>query len=41
MVNHEKELFAMVSYLKAWQQYLGFHKNKIFMNNVSLRYFET
>ncbi len=41
MVNQEKELFAMVNYLKAWQQYLGFHKNKIFMNNVSLRYFET
>ncbi len=27
--------------LKAWQHYLGFHKTKVFTNNVSLRYFET
>jgi len=38
---HEKELFAIVSCLKAWQHYLGFHKTKVFMKNVSLRYFET
>jgi hypothetical protein len=38
---HKKELFAIVSCLKAWQHYLGFHKIKVFMKNVSLRYFET
>jgi hypothetical protein len=30
-----------MNYLKAWQHYLGFHKTKVFINNVSLRYFET
>jgi hypothetical protein len=29
-----------MSCLKAWQYYLGFHKTKVFTNNVSLRYFE-
>jgi hypothetical protein len=38
---HEMELFAIVNCLKAWQHYLGFHKTKVFMENVSLRYFET
>ncbi len=38
---HEKELFVVMHYLKAWQHYLGFHKTKIFTNNVSLRYLET
>ncbi len=31
----------MVNYLKAWQHYLGYHETKVFMDNVSLRYFET
>jgi hypothetical protein len=26
--------------LKTWQHYLGFHKTEVFMDNVSLRYFE-
>jgi hypothetical protein len=39
--THEKELFRVVSCSKAWQHYLGSHKSKIFMDNVSLRYFET
>jgi len=39
--THKKESFAMMNCLKAWQHYLGFHKTKIFTNNVSFRYFET
>jgi hypothetical protein len=39
--THEKELFAILSCLKAWQHYLGFHKTKVFTDNVFLRYFET
>ncbi len=39
-LTHEKELFVVVSCLKAWQHYLGFHKTKFFNNNISLRYFE-
>jgi hypothetical protein len=38
---HEKELFAVVSCLKAWQHYLGSHKTKVFIDNISLRYLET
>jgi hypothetical protein len=38
--THEKELFMVMSCLKAWQHYLGFHKTKVFNNNISLRYFE-
>jgi hypothetical protein len=39
--THKKELFALINCLKAWQHYLGFHKTKVFTDNVSLRYFET
>lgn len=38
---HEKELYIVMCYLKLWQHYLGMHKTKVFMDNVSLRYFET
>jgi hypothetical protein len=31
--THEKELFVIVSCLKAWQYYLGSHKSKVFMDN--------
>jgi hypothetical protein len=30
-----------MSHLKAWHHYLGPHKTKVFMDNVSLRYFES
>ena len=39
--THEKELFAVVYCLKLWQHYLGLHKTKVYMDNVSLKYFET
>jgi hypothetical protein len=39
--THEKKLYAIVCCLKAWQHYLGMHKTKVYMNNVSLQYFET
>lgn len=39
--THRKKLYAIVCYLKAWQHYLGTHKTKIYMNNVSLQYFKT
>ncbi len=39
--THEKELYAVVCYLKAWQHYLGRHKTKVYMDNISLGYFET
>ena len=39
--THEKELFAVVHCLKTWQHYLGLHKTKVYMDNVSLKYFET
>lgn len=38
---HEKQLFIMVNCFKSWQQYLKSQKTKVFMNNVSLGYFET
>ena len=38
--THEKELFAIVHCLKTWQHYLGLHKTKVYMDNVSLKYFE-
>jgi hypothetical protein len=28
------ELFTMMNCLKAWQHYLGFHKTKVFTDNV-------
>ena len=37
---HEKEFFAVVHCLKTWQHYLGLHKTKVYMDNVSLKYFE-
>ncbi len=39
--THEKELYAIVCCLKTWQQYLGMHETKVFMDNVYLKYFET
>jgi hypothetical protein len=39
--THEKELYTIVCCLKTWQRYLGTHKTKVFMDNVSLKYFET
>jgi hypothetical protein len=39
---HEKKLFdIMMNCFKTWQQYLRSQKTKVFMNNVSLGYFET
>jgi hypothetical protein len=37
---HEKNLFAMVSDFKTWQYYLGSQKIEVFIDNVSLIYFE-
>ena len=39
--THEKELFVVVHCLKTWQHCLGLHKTKVYMDNVSLKYFET
>lgn len=39
--THEKELYIVVCCLKAWQHYLGMHKTKVYMDNISLWYFET
>jgi hypothetical protein len=39
--TYEKELFVVVHCLKSWQHYLGFHKTKVYTDNVSLKYFET
>jgi hypothetical protein len=39
--THEKELYVVVCCLKAWQHYLGTHKTKVYMDNISLWYFET
>ena len=33
---HEKELFAVVHFLKTWQHYLGLNKTNVYMDNVSL-----
>jgi hypothetical protein len=38
---HVKELFAILHCLKTWQDYLELHKTKVYMDNVSLKYFET
>jgi hypothetical protein len=38
---HEKELYVVMCCLKMWQCYLGTHKTKVFMDNISLKYFET
>jgi hypothetical protein len=38
---HEKELYVVVCCLKMWQHYLGMHETKVFMDNISLKYFET
>ena len=32
--------FAIVHCLKTWRHYLGSHKTKIYMHNVSLKYFD-
>ncbi len=37
---YENELFTMESCLKCWQHYLGSYKTKVFIDNVSLRYFK-
>jgi hypothetical protein len=39
--THENELFAVVHCLEMWQHDLGLHKTKVYMENVSLNYFET
>jgi hypothetical protein len=33
---HEKKLYAIMCYLKAWQHYLGILKTKFYRDNVSL-----
>jgi hypothetical protein len=38
---HKKDLYVIVNYLKTCQHYFKTHKTKIFMNDVSLKYFET
>ncbi len=38
---HEKRLYVDMCCLKMWQHYFGMHKTKTFMDNVSLKYFET
>jgi hypothetical protein len=37
---HEKELYAIVCCLKVWYHYLGTHKIKVYIDNVSLWYFK-
>ena len=39
--THEKEMRAVVHCLKLWQQYLGLEYSKVYMDNVSVRNFET
>ena len=39
--THEKEMWAVVHCLKLWQHYLGLEYTKVYMDNVSVRYFET
>lgn len=34
-------MYVIVNYLKTCQHYFKTHKTKIFMNDVSLKYFET
>jgi hypothetical protein len=41
MANSFKKLYIIIYYFKAWQHYLGMHKIKVFMYNISLKYFET
>jgi uncharacterized membrane protein YeiH len=41
VMNSQKELYVVVCCLKAWHHYLGTHKTKVYIDNVSLRYFET
>lgn len=36
---HEKRLFAMVHCLKTWRHYLGGRKTKVYIDNISLKYF--
>jgi len=38
--THEKEMFAVMHYLKTWQHYLGLYKTKVYTDNVFLKYFE-
>jgi hypothetical protein len=38
---HEKKIFAIVHCLELWQHKLGLHKTKVYMDNVSLKYFGT
>lgn len=37
---HENELYIMAYCLKTWPHYLESHRMKVFMDNVSLKYFE-
>ena len=39
--THEKEMWAVVHCLKLWQHYLGLEYTKVYIDNVSVRYFET
>ncbi|KAL3675137.1 hypothetical protein R1sor_025085 [Riccia sorocarpa] len=39
--THEKELYVVVYCLKKWQHYLGLHKTKVYIDNISLKYFES
>ncbi len=38
--THENELYVMVNCLKTLHHYFKTHKTKVFINNVSLKYFE-
>jgi hypothetical protein len=39
-VAHEKELYVVMCCFKTWQHHLGTHKTKVFMDNISLKYFK-
>ena len=38
---HEKELYAIVHFLKSWRHYVGGRKTKVFTDNISLKYLES
>ncbi len=38
---NKKELYIIVSCLKMWQCFLEMLKTKVFINNISLKYFKT
>jgi len=38
---HEKKLFAVVHCLKVWRHYLEVRETKFYIDNISLKYFES